>query len=234
MVITNKTHDDITITIDNTRIQNVKDFHYLGLTLDDRLSFTSHVRLINNKLARLVGISRRLGNTFDMHAAKLFYYSFIYPVVNYGISVWGGYFMLHISNKTHKLYNKIIRNLFKIHFPHLTSQQIMKNLQILNLKQSYMMQILELCYCIKNYNAYPYLNISLQENDEPYYYNLRHTQELRVPFPRTNTIKSHYLYQMTVLWNDLPFRVRNSCNKRSFKLRLKQHLIDHSQTYVLH
>ena len=64
------------------------------------------------------------------------------------------------------------------------------------------------------------------------YYNLRAGDVFVVPFPRTNTVKANFYYQMIILWNELPPRIRTIHNVGSlnnvtcFKREFKQYLLD--------
>ena len=178
----------------------------------------------NTKLARLAGITYRLGRSFDKQAATMFYYAFVYPIISYGIVAWGGHLMIYSCPKTHRLFRRIIKNLFKPHFFNLSADEIVVNLGILSLKNLYIMKLMELYYNVRHLDSYPHLNLNIQRNICTQY-NFRKIGELEVPFPRINSLKCNYKYQITSVWNDLPRRVRDAPTLKVFKSQLKNHLL---------
>ena len=50
----------LTLNIDNTNIEKVDEFNFLGLTLDSNLNWKKHTEKISNKCAKMIGILNRL------------------------------------------------------------------------------------------------------------------------------------------------------------------------------
>ena len=86
----NKVPQSPEIYIHNKKIEQVKNFKYLGLHLDDKLKHYTHVKTITNKLSMYLGITRKLSNLLTLPAAKNYYYSFIHSSLSYGMIIWGG------------------------------------------------------------------------------------------------------------------------------------------------
>ena len=76
---------------------------------------------------------------------------------------------------------------------------------------------------MKNFNYFPLMSESFVENQPSY--NTRNPDTLNVPFPRTNTIKINFLYQIPIHWNNLDGTIRNAASLNSFKNKLKKQLI---------
>ena len=70
-------------------LEKVSNFLYLGIYLDDDLSWTSHVNRTANKISKSNGILRRLKHTLPQSILKTLYSTLINPHLNYGILVWG-------------------------------------------------------------------------------------------------------------------------------------------------
>ena len=62
---------------------------YLGVSLDNKLNFKSHICIIENKAARSVGILSKLRYVFPSSALLLLYYSLIHPHLLFGLPLWG-------------------------------------------------------------------------------------------------------------------------------------------------
>ena len=62
---------------------------FLGILMDDKLSFDSHALYICSKVARAVGVINRISYHLYFHQLVNLYYSIIYPHLMYRITVWG-------------------------------------------------------------------------------------------------------------------------------------------------
>ena len=70
-------------------IEKVSEFNFLGLTIDEHLSWKPHVLKISNKIARTLGIVCRLKNFLPTHVLRILYNSLILPHLQYSILAWG-------------------------------------------------------------------------------------------------------------------------------------------------
>ena len=61
------------ILIDGIVIERVESFNFLGLIIDEGLSWKKHTDVVKNKISKVVGILYRLNNIFP----KIFYKHFI-------------------------------------------------------------------------------------------------------------------------------------------------------------
>ena len=50
----------LTLNIDNTNIEKVDEFNFLGLILDSNLNWKKHTEKIANKCSKMIGILNRL------------------------------------------------------------------------------------------------------------------------------------------------------------------------------
>ena len=64
-------------------------FNYLGVTIDNSLSWKQHVNILSSSLERRVGILARLYYILPLHCLGTIYNTTIQPLKDYGLSVWG-------------------------------------------------------------------------------------------------------------------------------------------------
>ena len=83
-----KATDTVVIKIGDYEINRVYDFKYLGIVLDDSLTWKDHVRYVISKVGKIVGILGRLRRNITIHAAFEMYNSLILPIVDYCDVVW--------------------------------------------------------------------------------------------------------------------------------------------------
>ena len=62
---------------------------FLGIVIDNKLSWAHHLKYITSKAAKGVGILSKLRKSFGSQTMKTVYYSLIYPFITNGIVFWG-------------------------------------------------------------------------------------------------------------------------------------------------
>ena len=63
---------------------------YLGVYIDNNLSFRDHIQHVTKKIAMHTGILYRIKQYLPLKARLNYYYGYVYPYLNYNIAVWGG------------------------------------------------------------------------------------------------------------------------------------------------
>jgi len=108
MVFSSEKNEDIKLVINNTEIEKVRSCKYLGIYIDDELSWNVHIDYIFNKLLKFSGLFYKLRANLSYDWLKSIYLAFVYPHILYGIEIYAN---THISNfvKLMKLNNKILR-----------------------------------------------------------------------------------------------------------------------------
>ena len=80
---------ELNIVINGTKIDRVESFNFLGLTIDETLSWAQHVDIVKKKVSKVIGIFCRLKNIFPMETMMILYKSLIASYLNYGLLLWG-------------------------------------------------------------------------------------------------------------------------------------------------
>ena len=114
--------------MNNIPIDIVPHFNYLGITLDEHLSWKTHVAMVTGKLSKINGILNRLKYIYPPHVLLTIYKSFFVPHINYGSLVWGQNF-----NSISKLQKKVIRTVTRSNYiAH--SEPLLKEFNLLSVK----------------------------------------------------------------------------------------------------
>ena len=82
------TTSNLTIKINNSIIHFSESVKYLGVIIDSKLSFASHIKYIESKLTRANGIIGRLKSTLPKDALLKLYYALFQPHLLYGLTIW--------------------------------------------------------------------------------------------------------------------------------------------------
>ena len=75
--------------INNTLIEQVTEFNFLELTVNEYMNWNSHTYKITNKISRTLGVMNRLKRYLPLSAMKLMYDSLILSHLQFGITNWG-------------------------------------------------------------------------------------------------------------------------------------------------
>ena len=121
-------------------------FNFLGITVDQNVTWDVHITKILIKLARVIDILHKLKRTFPQHTCILrtIDNSLIHPHFIYGLYLW------RLKCRLIKvLQKKAVRILaFKPYISH--STPIFKTLQILKIEDLYIVQLYKLYYKLRN------------------------------------------------------------------------------------
>ena len=78
------------LSINNTLIEKVRLFNFLGLTISDDLKWHTHIRNVSRRISRSIDVINVLKNTFPTHILNTLYSSLVLHL-NYCILSWGYY-----------------------------------------------------------------------------------------------------------------------------------------------
>ena len=91
IIFFNREHeaDNSFLSIGQNSIQSVKDYKFLGVLIDDKLYFRTHVNKVLSKVSKSAGFLYKIRNCLPSETRLSYYYSFIYPHLSYNIASWG-------------------------------------------------------------------------------------------------------------------------------------------------
>lgn len=197
------------IYLNNQVLVSVDSSKFLGVIIDSHLNFKEHINYIAKKISKSAGILYRLSKFVPHSTLKQLYYSFIYPFLNYCITVWGGTFSSHLDPLI-KLQKKVVRIICK---------------------ESYIAHTQPLFFSLgflKVYDVYRY-NLALHYykskkfifQTRSHTYNTRNRNDILAPFHRLSTTQHSVSFHGAHLWNTLPQEIREAPTLKSFKFKLK-------------
>ena len=74
-----KTLPKLNITAHCNLIDQVSEFNFLVITIDENITWNPHIRNTSIKIARVIGILRKFKRIFPRHILRLSYNSLIHP-----------------------------------------------------------------------------------------------------------------------------------------------------------
>ena len=111
---------DISIQIDNNVIERVKETVFLGVILDEHLSWKPHILSVSGKTLKSIGIIYKSSFCLPKTSLRSLYYSLVHPYLIYCVSVWASTYQSNLS-RIIILQKKIIRTKYKVSFDSHTS-----------------------------------------------------------------------------------------------------------------
>ena len=99
---------NLKIYYDNSLIACQESCKYLGMNLDSKLLFKNHIKQIEIKVAKGVGILSKLPFLFPKSTLLLLYYALVHPHLLCALSLWGCTYEKY-TQKLQLLQNKAIR-----------------------------------------------------------------------------------------------------------------------------
>ena len=92
-------------------LERKKCIKYLGVMIDESLTWKYHIAYICSRISRNTGIISKLRHYLSIQQLKQLYYNLIYPYISYSILAWGSVYKTHIK-KIQVKQNHIIRLMF--------------------------------------------------------------------------------------------------------------------------
>ena len=85
------------VVMNDTQISQIRKTKFLGIILDDKLSWVHHIDYISKKISKSIGIIYRLRQYLDKISLVSMYYAFIYPYLHYCNEVWGNAYSTNLN-----------------------------------------------------------------------------------------------------------------------------------------
>ena len=76
------------LKIKNNIIERVSEFCFLGVNLDDKMTWNSHINKIASKISRTVGLFNKIKHFLPLATLRILYCSLILPYLSYGNLSW--------------------------------------------------------------------------------------------------------------------------------------------------
>ena len=197
----NKRIPKLTLEIENTTIEQVSEFNFLGITLDEHVKWNKHIDKIANKISRNIGIINSMKHFLPIGTKTLIYNSLIVSHINYGLMLWG-----YSCGRIEKLQKKVVR-IISLSKYNAHTEPILKHLKLLKISDILKLQTLKLYYKFKH-ELLPtrLMNLPFLHNYEVHTHNTRGRAKIHLPKP------AHVFATKSVRYN-LPIVVNNTTSE---------------------
>jgi hypothetical protein len=213
---------DHKIILDKNYLVRVNKTKFLGISIDENLTWKDHIENVSKNMSRGIGIINKLKYFVPVRILHSLYCTLILPYLNYGILAWGNANKLYLDKifKLQKRASRIITNNdYRSH-----SAPFFQKLNILNVNDMYK---LELCtFMFKHFNN------QLPETFTSYFLKQSklHNYSTRTDIYNVNKIRTNFAYKTVKhsgppTWNSLHVTTKKSKSIKQFRSQLKESLI---------
>ena len=213
-----KYDDDVRLRLDGETIECVTETKFLGVVLDNHLTFKCHIDNVVNKLSKGIGILCRARHSLYANYLKTLYTSLIQPYVNYCLIIWGHTYTSYIHRIQMSL-KKIVRIITGSEYRAHTAELFSK-LQIMDVYQLYKFQVSAFVYrCLRrelpNYFC------------EYFSHNItsRLSHNLQTRFCSKKVCEFSVKFTGPKFWNEIPIGIKKLNSQNHFKSKLKSHIM---------
>ena len=218
---------NIDININGITIDRVEHTKFLGVIIDDKLTWTPHINYIASKIAKGIGIINRIKRLVSRHLLLTLYNSLIYPYLLYCNIVWGGAGVTALR-KILTLQKRCVRIITGAHY-RASSSPLFIQLQVIKISEIHIFTVAQFMYkikfCLLPQHLLHFAALSLDDH-----YNTRKKNQFVFVFARTNFRQRNIRFCGPKIWDALPVEIQNTCARALFKRNLLHYLLS---LYVL-
>ena len=211
------------LKIDNTDIEKVQTFDFLGIRITETLTWKDHISNIGTKISKTIGVMSRIKHHVSSSILLKIYNSLILSRLHYGILCWG-----YDCHNLFKLQKKAIRTICKTKYNSHTDP-LFKQLKLLKIEDIFKVQCLKFYFKYENKKVPIYFLESFIFHRTQHNYETRHREIFQRNTLNRQTSKKNLKNHLPKLLNDVPTNLISKIYTHSldnFKYRLKQFYID--------
>ena len=216
--------EKLVIKFGNESIDRVQSSKFLGVIIDDQLSWKQHTNHIKNKISKSIGIISKARKHLNKDALKTLYYAFVYPLILYCSIIWGNCYLLDLKPIL-KIQKIAVRYLAGIKRRESTSMYFEK-FKILKVTDLFVYNCYIFMFKYHHKKLPNVLDSFFTKNEDVCTRETRQSKMLRVPLYKT-VIGSKSIKKVGVnLWNSYIKDNDVNISLRQFKKRIIEKLVE--------
>jgi hypothetical protein len=190
---------DINITYENNYISKINDIKFLGLNINNTLSWKAHIDNILPKLSSACFAMKSVKPFVSQQIMQIIYYSHFHSIMSYGLIFWG---YSTISMRVFRVQKRIIRIMTGSKSRD-SCRKLFTSLKILPLPSLYIFLLLR--FVIKNKTLFT-------TNNEIHTCSTRQLQNLHQPSVNLKQYQTAVYCMGIKIYNSLPLYIKNEFN----------------------
>ena len=214
------------VTCDGMAVNRVTSVKYLGVKLDENLSFKAHATEVINKCAGRIAFLYRNSSVLDFNSRRILCNSLIQPYLDYCSSTWYSSLTQCLRNRLDVLQRRMVRFIHsKESRSHIGSSDL-KHLAWLSIPDRVQFFKLIQLKKIRLGKAPPYLSHSFFPITQRHTHNTRGSSTDFFVSKDLNRSFSSFAFTAVEHWNGLPSSLKGIDSLHTFKSKLKEYLFE--------
>ena len=216
--------------IDNKVLECSQNEKYLGVTITDSLSWSTHIHNVKRDCYSKIGIINRVFGKCPTHVKTKLYQQLVLPKIDYCSSVWspGSVGLIKQLDKIQYKATKVIlgdksdtyvNNMKALKFQSVHVRHIINRMVMVHKIVNNMIGIV-----FSKYFSIRNINRQLRNTND---------KQLEYKFASTNVCQMSFFYKSVNEWNNLPNHIVNTQSLNMFKTKLFQHFQQCSQNCLI-
>ena len=213
-------------SLNSTHINRVKEVVFLGVVLNEHVTWKPHISRIANKVSKAIGLLCKSRFSISKFSLRTRYYSLVCLYLYYCTIAWGLTYPSNL-NRLVLLQKRVIRIINKDTFDDHTDP-IFRDLKLLRLDQIYLYQLGKFMYLYRSGSLPEYFHNYFPMTDEIHSYNTRSAKSYYLPLCRTNIRQFSIKYKGPKFFNTFSFDISNCSTVSTFSSKLRNYLLCHT------
>jgi hypothetical protein len=211
------------LVISNEVIKRSFDTKFLGVILDQHLTFEPHIRYIKGKISRGIGILLKGKRILNQSSLLTLYHAFLYPYFTFCVTVWGNTYPTHLATlvKCQKRAIRIICGARK--YDH--TSPLFENLKILNMQKLYEYHVVIFLYKYHHQKLPAIFDNFFSSGSSNHNYSTRQYDKFRPPFAKCFQRLSALRCSSANIHNKYVKQLNYDCSYPTFKFNARKMLL---------
>ena len=199
-----------------TKIDETTTFKYLGVWIDQNLSWNTHLDFICGKISQRLGILRRCRKFLTQDTATLLFNAMILPLFDYADIVWRTCSKTNLT-RLDRLQRRGARIILECKIRDLSSADLLDSLRWLPLQNRRDFHTVTMVYKCTHNLAPGYLSSLFSTSSKIHSYATRQASNLHLNQVRASLVQKSFTNLGASLYNKLPPTVKNAPSLTTFK-----------------
>ena len=245
-------YHNVTLVMNRKALVQKDHVKYLGVLLDEHLTWRHQLNSVSKKISRGIGILSLLKNCMETKLLKNIYYSLVYSHLNYGVQAWGSASPTDLE-KILILQKKAVRIMSGVQYfqiydqppgPLPESEPLFKNLEILKIRDVFKLNIATFIYNTLNNESpsifsdwFIYRHLVHEHTTrsaaviiQSEHFDVGYVEPSKILHTQRHKLEKYgkRLIQVygPVLWNSFPVNIKDASSIHVFKRLVKKHFFD--------
>ena len=220
-----ETSNNLKLELNGKCIEEVQEIKFLGVVIDNDLSWQSHISYIKTKISKSLGVIYRAKKSFNKKALLNLYYAYVFPYYMYCVEIWGNAKESYL-NPLIKLQKRSVRIITHSHYRSHTEPLFFK-LDILPFGKLVQYRISLTMFKFHHGQVPDSISSIFQLNSDVHSYNTRRKFALRSFRGNHEFIYNTFSFQAVYIWNEISRCVSTNVSFPKFKKISKAYIQSH-------